>query len=551
VARSWSCKLALGAGVALFFVVCVLPALTVLAGSVFDDGAPSLTAYHTALGARQLVLLGRSVALGAAAAAIALLIGVPIGLLVSRADLPARRFLWLLCLPPLIVPPYINAVAWVELAGERGLVSRMLMQLLGLQHPPFSIYTLAGGAWAFAASFWPLVALLSAAAFRAVDGSSEDSARLDGGQWAVVRYVTLPLAAPVIAAGGLFVFLLAVTDLGTPDLLYLKVYTTELYGHFVGSFDTAAAGASCTLLLAAALLTVGLMWRAASGSQWAGPRASPLLGERAPLSDFRLGKWRAPACALVAAALLVTVGLPLGVLVAKAGGGHNYAAALRGSLGQCVSSPWYAFWGAVAGTVLALPVSYLVCRSGTRWRWPLAGLALAPIAVPGVVTGIGLAALWNLARLGDCLPQTWLALPGGHVWEADWGAAVIPIGYAARFAAFTMGATVAALLRVDRSFEEAAAVGGASWWQGMRHIVVPLIRRAVLAGGVIVFVLGMREVATAILVHPPGRDTVAIRLFQMMHYGADAQVAALSIILIAVTLLCVGLLARPILAAED
>ncbi|MGD8239263.1 MAG: hypothetical protein PVH68_11960, partial [Armatimonadota bacterium] len=338
MARSWSCKLALGVGVALFLAVCVLPALAVLAGSVTGaDGAPSLAAYHGVLGTRQLVLLGRSVAMAAAAAAIALLIGVPIGLLVSRTDLPARRAFWLLCLPPLIVPPYINAVAWVELAGRRGLLSSVLTRGLGLESAPWSIYTLAGGAWALAASFWPLVALLSAAAFRAVDGSSEDSARLDGGQWAVVRHVTLPLAGPPIAAAGLFVFLLAVTDLGTPDLLYLKVYTTELYTHFVGSFDMSAAGASCTPLLAAALVTVAVMWSAATRSH-----VSPFLGERVSPTDLRLGRWRAPACAIVAAVLLVTVGLPLATLVAQAGGAATYLAALRGSLSQCGNSLWYA-----------------------------------------------------------------------------------------------------------------------------------------------------------------------------------------------------------------
>ncbi len=555
MARSWSCKLALGVGVALFFAVCVLPALTVLQQSFFRDGALSTAAYHTALGTRQLVLLGRSVALGAASAAGALLLGVPIGLLISRTDLPARRVFWLLCLPPLIVPPYINAVAWIELAGEHGLLSRLLSQALTIEQPPWSIYRVTGAAWVFAASFWPLVALLSAAAFRAVDGASEDSARLEGGPWTVIRHVTLPLAAPVIVAGGLFVFLLAVTDLGTPDLLYLMVYTKELYAHFVASFDTAVAGASCVPLLGAGLLTVALMWSAARRTH-----ASPFLGERAPPRDFSLGRWRAPACALLVVVLLITVGLPLGTLVAKAGGGSNYLAALRGSSGQCVHSLWYAACGAVGGTVLALPMSYLVCRGRGRRPWMLAALALVPIAVPGVVTGIGLAALWSSAGFAHWLPRGELMLPGGRLWEVDWRAIVVPIGYTARFAAFAMtarfaafamGATVAALLQVDRSFEEAAAVGGASWWQGMRHVVVPLIRRGMLAGWAIVFILGMREVATSILVHPPGRDTLAIRLFQMMHYGADAQVAALSIILIVITLACVGVLAWPILSTKD
>lgn len=546
MARSWSGKLALGVSVALFFAVCVLPAAVVLQRSFFHDGQPSVAAYHTALGERQLVLLGRSVLLSAIAAAIALLIGVPIGLLVSRTDLPGRHALWLLCLPPLIVPPYINAVAWVELAGERGLLSQVLMHGFGLQRAPFAMYSIGGGAWALAASFWPLVALLSAAAFRAVDGSSEDSARLDGGQWAVVRHVTLPLAAPAVAAGALFVFLLAMTELGTPDLLYLKVYTTELYTHFVGSFDAAAAGASCTLLLGAAFLTIALMWAAASRSE-----ISPFLGERTPPTDFRLGKWRGPAVVLVVMTLAVTVGLPLGTLAAKAGGVQNYATALRSSLAQCTNSLWYAFWGAAAGTVLALPMSYIVCRGRSRWRWPLTAIALVPVAIPGIVTGIGLAVLWNRAAVLHWLPQTWLALPGGYVWAVDWRSVVMPIGYAARFAPFAMGAAASALLQMDRSFEEAAAVAGASWWQRMRRVVVPLIKRGIIAGWAIVFILGMREVATSILVHPPGRDTLAIRLFQMMHYGADEQVAALSIILIAVTLVAVGLVARPLLARVD
>ena len=118
--------------------------------------------------------------------------------------------------------------------------------------------------------------------------------------------------------------------------------------------------------------------------------------------------------------------------------------------------------------------------------------------------------------------------------------AILILGYLAQYAILPMRAVSASLAAVPRSLEEAAWLSGAGWLATLRHIVAPLAGRGLLAAWLISYVFCVRDVAISIVVYPPGYDTLPVRILTLMANGAPSLIAALCIILMAITILPLG-----------
>jgi len=507
---------------AVFVLLAVAPVLAALAQSVVVDGHLSLDGYRTALGQRQGLLLARTVGVGAGAAGVGLLLGVPLGLLISRTNAAGRRLWWLLCFVPLILPPYVMAVTWLELLDPQGAVNRMLVEVLHLVPGPLSPKGPAVAAVSLGLSLWPVVAIVTGAAARTIAPELEDAARLEASPWGVIRRVTLPLIAPAVLAAALFVFLLGITDLGTADVLYVRVYTTEVLALYTGSLDPSAGAAAAVPLTAVALLAALATYMVARRWEVGG------LWQR-DVGRYDLGRWRLPAGVLCAGVLAAVLAGPLAMLLSLAGGAGSYRTALASCPRPLANSLLYAALATALAAVLALPIAYMLARPGGRGRRLAALAAGLPVAVPAALLGLGFLIIWN---------RPWLF--GGLEAAQRWP--LMPLCFAALSAPFAIGAVAAVLAQIEVSLEEDALLAGASLSQLGRYVVIPLARRGILAGAAIVFILGMREWAASVIIRPPGGDTLAVQLFELLHYGAEELVAALAVILVVITLVPVGLM---------
>ncbi|MFQ6098184.1 MAG: hypothetical protein ACE5O2_10705, partial [Armatimonadota bacterium] len=150
--------------VVFFFILSVAPVLSVLAQGVFPPSRPLLSPFVEVFRTRHVTLLARTLALAAGTTATACLIGLPVGFLLWRADVPWRRGLRLLSFVPLVLPPYVSAVAWIYLFGSHGVANAAAAKAFGLSRPIASIQGLPGGIWCLGLSFWPIVALVSGVA---------------------------------------------------------------------------------------------------------------------------------------------------------------------------------------------------------------------------------------------------------------------------------------------------------------------------------------------------------------------------------------------------
>jgi iron(III) transport system permease protein len=505
----------------LFAACCLLPIAYLLTVPLRGGPVPGNI---LSLDARQQVLLWNTSALGIGTALLATTLGAPLGLALARVPLRGKGLLRVALAVPVLLPPYIVALAWTYLGGSRGLVAS------AIGHDLLSewTYSLPAAVVVLSLVFYPLSMLATEVTLRRIDGRLEEAAVLVAPAGVVLRRITFPLAAPGILAAALVIFVLAVSEFGVPGLLRVRVYTTEVFTAFAAFYDSTRAIVLALplvlLCLIVAVLAVALVGdRLVTGRRVSG--APPVL----------LEAWRQPAEAVAIGAVAIASGIPLIVLVGEALGAESPGAVFQGSGPAIVNSLLLATTGATAVVSVAAWLGYARARAGARVGRVADALFIVVFAVPSTIVGVGLIGLWNR--------------PGilGAVYGTD---AMFMLGYLARFVPVAALAIAAATRYVPISHEEAASVSGAGWFRTMTHIVVPQIRVGLIAAWVIAFVLAFGELGVSILIAPPGEATLPIRIYTIIANTPPSHVAALALLQATVILIPVGLLAGAVAVRE-
>ena len=500
----------MGVAISLFILLCALPVIYMLGISfISTDGIFSLVNYRGLLTeSRRRSLLLTSSMLGAGTAVLATLVGAPLGLLLARADLPVKRLLRLVLIIPLVMPPYILALAWIYIGGSAGLIAWIT------GHDLFSdwTYSLAGAIIVLGISFYPLSMLATEAAAQRVDRRLEEAAMLVAHPRRVLWRITLPLIAPATAAAALIIFVLAVSEFGVPGLLRVRIFTTEVFTAFSALYDFGAATALASPLLIVALLAG---WAANaiirdSGDRLLAPRRSSASGLPLPL-----GKWRVPALIFVLLIIAAFVALPLTILAAEAGRAERIVSAAGKSRQAITNSLVLSTVSATLIVLVAILLGYWQGRAGTRMRRIVDLVFILIFAVPSTVTGVGIIGLWNRAGA----PGTVYSSP-----------AIIVIACLARFIPIAALVLAANVRQVPASFEEAAEVAGAGWPRIFTRIVLPNISTGVGAAWVMSFIFAFGELGATALVAPPGESTLPLRIYTIIANAPSSTVASLALV---------------------
>lgn len=469
---------------------------------------------------RTLSLLGRTVKLGAGVAGLALVLGLPFGFLVARTDIPFARSLRLLGIVPLLLPPLLLAMTWaVILPDLRGATATILFLAL---------------------STFPLVSIFAARAFERIDANLEEAALMSGGLRAVLR-MELPLILPAALCGSCLAFAFAINDFGVPDYVSsigvkFNVYADEIklnWDQFQRPGKAVATALPLIVVTLGALVPILSLRRR-------GAMASLGSDFRRP-GPLRLGAWRIPAflfaLGLVGLACLVPI-LRLGweagampqhlseqTLFASLGEGvrtlrTEFGTALELARADLANSLLYSAGAALVCAPLGLILGHAIERArGARGRL-LEIVSLAPLAAPSILFGIGVIALWNHDLTAN-------------LYDSGVMATMLYIG---RFVAFSVLISSGAVASLDPGLEEAAALAGVPRWRRLVSIVAPSLKGSLAASFVLVFVFAMRDLDSSILV-PAANKTAIMRVFNGVHFGRDAYVASLSLLLVFAILL--------------
>ncbi len=478
------------------------------------------------------MLLVNTIALVVATACCASALGVALAWIVERTDLPGRSvWRWVLALP-LAIPAYVAATCALLVLRRGGLADQFLSSLFHVgpgQIPLPSLYNLGGATAIISLSVFPYVYLPVAAAIRSMNRSYEEAARMSGlGAWATFRAVTLPLILPAVLGGALLVSLYALSDFGTVALLRYPTFTTAIYNQFTGQIDRSAAAILSTALVALTLpLLAGETWlnarrnRAARASAWK------------PHTPLKLGRWRWIAFAGVMGAALLSVGLRVLVLAGLTAQGLLFPTDVDRIWSVGGESVWQhgmnsllvAGVAATLASVLALAPTYLASRFPHRLSSLLLHVCRISYALPGLIVGLGFVML--LSQWAPGIYGTVIALTLGFVF---------------RLLPYAVSADHTALSGVPPSLEQAAHVMGRRPLAAFWRVTLPAAAPGLMAGWALAFIAAMKELPTAILLRPPGFDTLAVRVWAASSESVYTQAAPPAFLLVVLTMIPLALL---------
>ncbi len=480
------------------------------------------------------LILCVSVAIAAAAVA------SPVAWLVARTDLPLRRTIRVMMTASFVTPPFLGAIAWEILAAPNsGILNQLWRGLTGASDPLFNIYSLPGLVFVISCYTAPYVFVLVANALDRIPADLEDAAGILGARrWRVTLTVTLPLVVPAILAGALIAFLQAMTLFGSPAILALPAgfhtVTTKIFSlfQFPPKPQLAAAAALPLLVVTILLLTVQTHLLGRRGYAVVGGKA----GEPRLL---RLGRLRIPALMLVLGVLSLPLILP-------------YAALLKAAVSSFPGAPiayefltfrhlhfvfvefsqtQKAFWNtlvlalgtATIGTVLALVISYLTARRAIPGSKSLEFLATAPVAIPGIVLGVGLFLSYTRPPLA-LYGTLWILLLAFLTIE-------LPVAFQQLRSSFRA---------VHPELEEASRILGAGRLKTLARITAPLLKSGVVAAWCFIFIGVVRELSAAIMLFTANTKVLSVVIYDLNESGDLGAIAVLGVAMLLVTFAVVG-----------
>jgi iron(III) transport system permease protein len=522
--------LVMAAATLALIVLVLLPLAFLVTGSVTADEGVTLAHFREAVSSRLYVqALRNSLILGTATALLSVAVGLPLAWAVSRTNVPGKRFIHLTAIVSYLTPPFLTAIAFVNLFSPRaGLVNGFMRDVLGMPALTFDVFSMAGLILVTVPHTFPFVYLLASSALESVDASMEESAQILGaGRWRTALAVTGPLVAPAVLSGALVAFVNAIALFGSQAIVGLpgRVFTlpTRIYALF--DYPPQYGLASALSLIFVALTVAALYLQ----RRYLARRSYVTLGgkgSRPQLVDLGSGRWG--VLAFCVAVFIVAVAAPyvtlLAVSVSRSWGLHfwenltlqhyrfvllEYDVTRRAIVNSLILASATATLAVLIGSF----VGWLDLRTALRGRKLLDYASLVPLGLPGIVVAVALIQFW----LRVPLPIYGTLL-------------IILLAYTGRFIPLGVRSANAAFRQIDPTLEETARVTGAGWLRTFRSVTLPLARPGLFAGWLLVFVPALQELSASVLLFSSGSITLAVAVYNLYETGALGPVAALAIV---------------------
>ena len=477
-------------------------------------------------------LLTNSMIFSVGSAGIALVYGTALAWLAERSDAPFRRLAYVSAYVSFAIPGIIKVVGWIMLMGPKaGILNAPIVALTGA--PLFNIFSLSGMVLVESFLWIPIVFLLMATPFRSMDPSLEEAATTAGSTgWQVFRKVTFPLALPSVLAVLILTFIRSLEAFEIPALIGIpagvEVLTTKIYLQIKGGLIPKYGEASAYSIILIGLVALGLYpyYRITSKTY----KFTTISGKAYRPHRIQLGKWHwvggllmlvlpllqfLPIVAIAWSSFLPFAQVPsrkaLSLLTF-----NNYVTAFNdsGIIRSVMNSLTVSTTSATGAILITFFAAWLIVRASIKSRWILDQMAMLPLVFPGIVMGIAILKMYLM-----------LPLP---VYGTLW---ILILAFIARYLPYGIRFSHSALLSLHKELEEGAMVSGASWFQMVRQVVVPLIMPALLAGWIYIFLITFKELSIALLLYSPGSQVVAVTIWELWDNGHVGELAAFSLVI--------------------
>lgn len=440
------------------------------------------------------MLLGNTLRIAASSVVVCTVLGLALGWLVERTDLPGKRLWHGLLVAPLAVPAFVNSYAWVSLTHD--------------------VQNYAGATLIVSLSYYPLVYLPVVATLRGLDPALEETAAsLGQTRRQIFRRVVLPQLRPAILGGGLLVALHLLAEYGALQMLRFPTFTTAIYDLYGSAFNGPAGNmiASVLVLVCLVFLVAELKLRGhrryARIGHGAARRATPL----------RLGALRLPAVGVVLLVVILSVGVPTYALLhwLRIGTSTEFPVAMLAE--TTLTSLFFGVGGALVTTLMALPVAWLAVRHRSRASTLVERSTYVANALPGIVVALALVTV--AIRAFPAIYQT---------------TGLLLIGYGIMFLPRAVVSVRAALEQAPVVYDDVAHSLGTRPLATARRVTLPIIAPGVGAGAALVFLAVATELTATLMLAPIGARTLATEFWNnssSVQYGAAAPYALLMVLI--------------------
>ena len=510
------------------------PVLRVLWISLLDDHG-GLTLVHFANFFRRPLFreaLWNSLWSGVLVVSFSAVLALPLAYLLARFDFKGKVLLQTAATLPLVIPPFVGAVALQLILGRSGMVNLLLMDWFDVTIP--FMEGLTGVVLVQTLHFFPFIVLNTVVSLSNIDSSLEEMAQNLGCHGFRLFYrVTLPLMLPGFIAGSLLTFIRAIDDLGTPLMLnYKNLLAPQAYLRITTiGIDDVDGYVVCVVLVVLSLAALLAARKYLSLAEYATVQRGAPVARKLQGGQLWLA-WLAVAV-ILGVSLLPHIGILLlsftkvwsFSLLPTTYTVSNYAEILFRAPHFVVNTLVYTLLAASLDIVLGAAIAFLLLRSRVPGRNLLDAVATMPLAVPGVVLAVGYLRVfhgWDFPGLGAPLTSSW--------W-------ILVVAYTMRRLPYTVRACYAALQQVHVTLEESAQNLGANRLRTFARITLPMIAGGLVAGGLIAFVTSCVELASTIMLVPRielGPISYGIYLYMQspLGRGAGAALGVVAILLV-------------------
>jgi iron(III) transport system permease protein len=464
---------------------------------------------------------------------LAFVIGAFVAWVLARTNTPLAGLLGFMLIGRVVIPGILIAISWILVASPNiGLFNQMMLRLTGLRNP-VNVYSFWGMVWVQSLELVPLVYLLLAAAFQAMDPRLEEASSMTGaGNWRTLRRISLPLALPAVAAALLLLFLTTIETFEVPLLMGtragVRVYTTEIF------YDTSRTpvdwGLSSTYAMALLAVAVALLlvYFRLIGH---GERYHTITGK-----DFRprridLGGWRYLTCAIALILAFLITGVPFLMMLYASLLPFYQAPSAAAFASMSLDNYWTLFHNsktivpminstilgpsvATAVVLVVALISYFVQKTKMRGRRLLDILGFAPIAIPSVV--LGATFFWFYLIVPLPIIGTLL---------------IIGLAYLTKYMPVALRFVSASMMQIHTELDEAAQVAGVSWVRNFFKVMLPLLKPGLLAAWFWVMVHAYRELTVALMLARSQNRTAAVVIFDLWEEGSFLLLGAFAVVM--------------------
>ncbi len=540
--------------VLLILAVLIIYPLVAIFGEAFSpDGLKVITSVITSAVNRQIVL--NTFVLGVLVGILGTLLGFLLAYVQVKVDFKGKKLFNMLCLLPVVSPPFAVATAVITLLGRRGIITH---GLFGLET---NIYGLPGLTLVLVLSFFPVAYMNFKGMLENLDPALDDaSSNLGASGWQTFWKVTLPLMVPGFAASFLLLFVEAIADLANPLVIGgdFTVLASRAFIAITGEYDIAAGAAYSLVLLMPALLVFVIQ-------QYWVSRKSTITVTGKPAGKPRLITNPAGRIPLLAAGVVILAGV-VGIYVTVIVGAFtkilgvnneftldNFRYVLSGIGNESIlDTTLLALIATPIAGVLGMLMAWLIVRKVKRGSGLLDFLGMLGLAVPGTVVGIGYAIAFNTPlrfTIGGTTFQLLPALGGGAAIFG--GAMAIVMVYIIRSLPSGQRSGIAALQQIDPSIDEAAASLGAESFTTFRTITLPLIRPAFLAGLIYAFARSMTTLSPIIFITTPSTKIMTKQILAEVDAGRFGNAFAFCVLLLLIVVTVMGIMSLLLRGRND